>query len=73
VNHADDVYRLLNPKTKHNTKSRDVVWLWKIYAEWSTSKADSNFKDDDSDNETDDLGSKSVKDKIDQYFQERDN
>jgi hypothetical protein len=31
VNHADDVYRLLNPKTKSIIKSRDVVWLNKSY------------------------------------------
>jgi hypothetical protein len=31
VNHADDVYRLLNPKTKIIIKSRDVAWLNKSY------------------------------------------
>jgi hypothetical protein len=38
VNHADDVYRLLNPKTKSIIKSRDVVWLNKCYGAWIKSK-----------------------------------
>jgi hypothetical protein len=29
MSHADDVYRLLNPKTKRIMKLRDVVWLEK--------------------------------------------
>ena len=26
-NHADDVYRVLNPKTNHVIKPRDILWL----------------------------------------------
>jgi hypothetical protein len=43
VNHTDDVYRLLNPKTKSIIKSRDVVWLNKRYGAWIKSKNDVNM------------------------------
>jgi hypothetical protein len=33
VSHADDVYRLLNSKTKSIIKSRDVVWLNESYGD----------------------------------------
>jgi hypothetical protein len=57
VNHADDVYRLLNPKTKSIMKSRDVVWLNKSYEAWIKSKNDTSVSDD-SDSETDNLKDK---------------
>jgi hypothetical protein len=57
VNHAHDVYRLLNPKTKSIIKSRDVVWLNKSYGAWMKSKNDTSFSDD-SDNEIDTLKNK---------------
>jgi hypothetical protein len=38
VNHADDVYRLLNSETKSIIISRDVVWLNKSYVAWIKSK-----------------------------------
>jgi hypothetical protein len=59
VNHADDVYRLLNLTSKHIIKSRDVVWLGKSDGDWQRSKVSSNFKDDNSDNETDNLKNQS--------------
>jgi hypothetical protein len=37
-NHASDVYRLLNLKTNHVIKSRDVIWSSKTYGEWMKSK-----------------------------------
>jgi hypothetical protein len=52
VNHADDVYRLLNAKTKSIIKSRDVMWLNKSYGAWIKSKNDTSVNDD-SDNEID--------------------
>jgi hypothetical protein len=57
VNHADDVYRLLNPKTKSIIKSRDVVWLNKSYGAWIKSKNDTSVSDD-SDNEIETLKNK---------------
>jgi hypothetical protein len=57
VNHADDVYMLLNPKTKSIIKSRDVVCLNKRYGSWIKSKNDTSVSDD-SDSETDTLNSK---------------
>ena len=36
--HANDIYRVLNPKTNHIVKSRDVVWLNKSYGDWIKSK-----------------------------------
>jgi hypothetical protein len=45
VNHADDVYRLLNPK-KSIIKSRDVVWLNKSNGAWIKSKNDTSVNDD---------------------------
>jgi hypothetical protein len=57
VNHADEVYRQLNPRTKSIIKSRDVVCLNKSYGAWIKSKNDTNISDD-SDSETDTLKNK---------------
>jgi hypothetical protein len=57
VNHADDVYRLLNPKTKSINKSRNVVWLNKRYGAWIKSKSDTSVSDD-SESEIDTLKNK---------------
>jgi hypothetical protein len=57
VNHADDVYRLLNPKTKSIIESRDDLWLNKSYGAWIKSKNDTSVSDD-SDSETDTLKNK---------------
>jgi hypothetical protein len=61
INHADDVNRLLNPRTKCIIKSRDVIWLGKSYGEWSRTKEDSILKDHDSDAENEVLEGKSAK------------
>jgi hypothetical protein len=53
-NHANDVYRLLNLKTNHVIKSRDVIWSNKTYGEWIKSKDHPKMTDDDlSDTEID--------------------
>jgi hypothetical protein len=57
VNHVDDVYRLLNSKTKSIIKSRDVVWLNKNYGAWIKLKNDTSVSDD-SDSEIDTLKTK---------------
>jgi hypothetical protein len=57
VNHADDVYRLLNLKTKSIIKSRYVVWLNKSYGAWIKSKNDTSVSDD-SDSEINNLKNK---------------
>jgi hypothetical protein len=57
VNHDDDVYKVLNPKTKSIIKSRDVVWLNKSYGAWIESKNDTSVSND-SDSETDTLKNK---------------
>jgi hypothetical protein len=46
-NHASDVYRLLNLKTNHVIKSRDVIWLNKTYGEWMKSKDHPKMTEDD--------------------------
>jgi hypothetical protein len=46
-NHASDVYRLLNLKTNHNIKSRDVIWSNKTYGEWMKSKDHPKMTEDD--------------------------
>jgi hypothetical protein len=46
VNHADDVHRLLNPKTKIIVKSRDLLYLNKSYGAWIKSKNDTSVSDD---------------------------
>jgi hypothetical protein len=63
VNHADDVYCLLNPKTKSIIKSRDVVWLNKSYGAWIKSKNDTSVSDD-SDSEIDTLKNKIETEKL---------
>jgi Reverse transcriptase (RNA-dependent DNA polymerase) len=46
-NHASDVYRLLNLKTNHVIKSRDVTWSSKTYGEWMKSKDCPEMSEDD--------------------------
>jgi hypothetical protein len=57
VNHTDDLYRQLNPKTKGIIKSRDVVCLNKSYGDWIKSENDTNVSDD-SDSEIENLKNK---------------
>ena len=37
-NHADDVYRIFNLKTKQIIKSRGLIWLNLSYGNWNKSK-----------------------------------
>jgi Reverse transcriptase (RNA-dependent DNA polymerase) len=46
-NHARDLYRLLNLKTNHVIKSRDVIWSNKTYGVWMKSKDYPKMTDDD--------------------------
>jgi hypothetical protein len=46
VNNADDVYRLLNPKTKNFIKSSYFLSLNKSYGAWIKSKNDASVIDD---------------------------
>jgi hypothetical protein len=46
-NHADDVYRIFNIKTKQNIKSRDLVWLNLSYGNWKSKNNNQQPPDDD--------------------------
>jgi Reverse transcriptase (RNA-dependent DNA polymerase) len=46
-NHANDVYGLLNLKTNHVIKSRDIIWSNKTYQEWIKLKDNPIMTDDD--------------------------
>jgi hypothetical protein len=61
INHADDVYRMLNTKTQSIIKSRVIVWLNKSYGAWIKSKNDTSVNDD-SGNQVDNLKNKSETD-----------
>jgi hypothetical protein len=43
-NHPYDVYRMLNLKTKHIIKSRDILWLNKSFGEWNKKVDEFNNK-----------------------------
>jgi uncharacterized protein YwqG len=47
VDHANDVYRMLNLNTKRIINTRDVVWLKKSYKTWSKNLIPSNEQEDD--------------------------
>ena len=51
IQHANNVYRMLNLKTKKIVNTRDVVWLGKCYKEWSNKKVASNERNLDEENE----------------------
>jgi hypothetical protein len=38
INHAYDVYRMLNIETKKIINSRDIVWMNKVYKDWKDQK-----------------------------------
>ena len=63
VSHADDVYKLLNPNSKHFIEPGDVIWLERSNGDRQKSKVNSHFKDDDSDNETGNFKNISEKEK----------
>jgi hypothetical protein len=46
-NHADDVYRIFNIKTKQIIKSRDLVWLNLSYGNWKLKNSNQQPPDDD--------------------------
>jgi hypothetical protein len=46
-NHASDVYRLLNLKTIHVIKSRNVIWSNNTYGEWMKSNDHPKMTEDD--------------------------
>jgi hypothetical protein len=49
INHAHDVYRMLNMETKKVINSRDIIWLNKVYKDWKVQKAKKMVEDDDDD------------------------
>jgi hypothetical protein len=52
VNHASEMYRLLNPNTEQIIKSRDVIWLGKSFGSCTKSRNGVKIdKIDDSDDE----------------------
>jgi hypothetical protein len=50
VDHSNDVFCMLNPKTRRSINSRDVIWLGKSFKIWS-----STYPQSDKDNIDDDL------------------
>jgi hypothetical protein len=38
INHAHDVYRMLNIETKNIINSRDIIWMNKVYKDWKDQK-----------------------------------
>jgi hypothetical protein len=50
INHAHDVYRMLNIKTNKIINSRDIVWMNKVYKDWKDQK---DKKKSEVDNEDD--------------------
>ena len=51
-NHADDVYRIFNIKTKQIIKSRDLVWLNLSYGNWKSKNNNQQPPDDDDTSDT---------------------
>jgi hypothetical protein len=49
INHAHDVYRMLKIKTKKIIKSRDIVWMNKVYKDWKDQKKKKSEVDDEDD------------------------
>jgi hypothetical protein len=49
INHAHDAYRMLNIETKKIIKSRDIVWMNKVYKDWKDQKDKKNSEVDDDD------------------------
>jgi hypothetical protein len=48
-----DIYRMLTLKTKHNIKSRDIVWLNKSFGEWNKKVEEVNNEFDEQDENED--------------------
>jgi hypothetical protein len=49
VNHAHDVYRLLNMETKYVINSRDIIWLNQMNNDWNAKKVKTYVEDDEGD------------------------
>jgi hypothetical protein len=49
INHAHDVYRMLNIETKKVINSRDIIWLNKVYKDWQIQKTKKMDEDDEDD------------------------
>jgi len=47
VNHAHDVYRMLNMETKKVINSRDMIWLNQVYNDWKVQKVKMYVEDDE--------------------------
>jgi hypothetical protein len=51
VNHANDVYRILNRDTKRIIQSRDLIWLNEAYYDWIDRKVSQKKETDDEDDD----------------------
>jgi hypothetical protein len=49
IDHAHDVYRMLNIETKTTINSRDIVWMNKVYKDWKDQKEKKKSEVDDED------------------------
>jgi hypothetical protein len=49
INHAHDVYRMLNIETKKIINSRDIIWMNKVYKDWKDQKYKKKSEVDDED------------------------
>jgi hypothetical protein len=49
VNHAHDVYRMLNMETKYVINSQDIIWLNQMHNDWNAKKV-KTYDEDDGDN-----------------------
>ena len=45
--HACNVYRMLNMKTRHVIKLRDIIWSHKTYEDWCVKEDSNNEEGDD--------------------------
>jgi hypothetical protein len=53
INHAHDVYRMLNIKTKKIIKSRDIIWMNTVYKDWKDQKDKKKSEVEDEDDVVD--------------------
>jgi hypothetical protein len=49
INHAHDVYRMLNIETKKIINSRDIIWMNTVYKDWKEQKEKKKNEVDDDD------------------------
>jgi hypothetical protein len=49
INHAHDVYRMLNIETKKIINSKDIIWMTKVYKDWKDQKEKKKSEVDDED------------------------